>query len=301
MTDATTPITPARPSLFATIFRAMRTFVVQQPLGTLGALLVLVIGFAGIFAEWVAPYDPLAIDYAATFGAPSWQHWAGTDDFGRDILSRLIYGARTAMVISLASSLIGVTIGALLGVASAYFGGKVDFIIQRIMDIMLSFPIIVLALVVVAVLGKWPVLGIDLNLVFAIALPMVPKVARVIRSAALQVAVMPYVDAARALGFSHTRIVLRHMVPNLVAPFLILFTAYIAQAILLEAGLSFLGLGVTEPTPSWGLMLSGNASQFFLTAPWVVIFPGVAISLSVLGFNMYGDALRDWLDPKFKY
>lgn len=281
--------------------KAMRDFVVEQPLGTLGAILVLTIGLSGLFAKWVAPYDPVEINYIAIFEAPSWQHWAGTDDFGRDILSRLIYGARTAMIISLSASLLGCTVGALIGVSSAYFGGRVDFVLQRVMDILLSFPIIVLALVVVAVLGKRPVLGIDLNLIFAIAIPMVPKAARVIRSAALQVAVMPYVDAAKALGFSHRRIILRHMAPNLVAPFLILFTAYIAQAILLEAGLSFLGLGVTEPTPSWGLMLSGNASQFFLTAPWVVIFPGVAISLSVLGFNLYGDALRDWLDPKFKF
>ncbi len=298
---STSAANQSQPIFFGGLLKTVSTFVSQQPLGTVGALLVALIALSGVFAEWVAPYDPLSIDYAATFGAPSWQHWAGTDDFGRDILSRLIHGARTAMVISLSASFIGCTLGTLIGVTSAYFGGKVDFVIQRFMDILLSFPIIVMALVVVAVMDERPIMGIDLNLVLAIALPMIPKAARVIRSAALQVALMPYVDAARALGFSHTRIVVRHMLPNLVAPFLILFTAYIAQAILLEAGLSFLGLGVTEPTPSWGLMLSGNASQFFLTAPWVVIFPGVAISLSVLGFNLYGDALRDWLDPKFKY
>lgn len=289
------------PPLSTRITHAALQFIRQQPFGTLGALIILTIGFSGLFAGWVAPYDPLEINYFDTFAAPSRAHWAGTDEFGRDILSRMIYGARTAMIIALSASLLGCVSGSILGMASAYFGGRIDFIIQRIMDILLSFPIIVLALVVVAVLGRYPVAGVDLNLVVAIAIPMIPKSARVIRSAALQIAVMPYVDAARALGFSHSRIILRHMAPNLVAPFLILLTAYIAQAILLEAALSFLGLGVTEPTPAWGLMLSGNASQFFLTAPWVIIFPGLAISLSVFAFNLYGDALRDWLDPKFKY
>ncbi|HPD91377.1 MAG: ABC transporter permease [Rhodobacter sp.] len=289
------------PPLTARAWLAASQFVRQQPFGTLGALIIVAIGLSGLFAEWVAPYDPLEIDYFATFAPPSWEHWAGTDEFGRDILSRLIYGARTAMIISLSASTLGVVAGAILGMASAYFGGRIDFAIQRVMDILLSFPIIVLALVVVAVLGRFPVAGVDLNLVVAIAIPMIPKSARVIRAAALQVAVMPYVDAARALGFSHSRIILRHMAPNLVAPFLILFTAYVAQAILLEAALSFLGLGVTEPTPAWGLMLSGNATQFFMTAPWAIIFPGLAISLSVFAFNLYGDALRDWLDPKFKF
>jgi ABC-type dipeptide/oligopeptide/nickel transport systems, permease components len=289
------------PPLTTRAWQAASQFVRQQPFGTLGALIIVAIGLSGLFAEWVAPYDPLEIDYFATFAPPSWEHWAGTDEFGRDILSRLIYGARTAMIISLSASTLGVVAGAILGMASAYFGGRIDFTIQRIMDILLSFPIIVLALVVVAVLGRFPVAGVDLNLVVAIAIPMIPKSARVIRAAALQVAVMPYVDAARALGFSHRRIILRHMAPNLVAPFLILFTAYVAQAILLEAALSFLGLGVTEPTPAWGLMLSGNASQFFMTAPWAIVFPGLAISLSVFAFNLYGDALRDWLDPKFKF
>ena len=286
---------------FSKVAKGALLFVRQQPFGTLGAVIILVMSLSGVFAEWVAPYDPLEISFADTFLPPSLAHWAGTDEFGRDIFSRIIYGARTALLISIAASLIGCIIGGLVGIVSAYFGGRVDFFIQRVMDILLSFPIIVLALVVVAVLGQNLVLGIDINLVFAIAIPMIPKVARVIRAAALQIAVMPYVDAARALGFSHTRIVLRHMAPNLAAPFLILLTAYIAQAILLEAALSFLGLGVTEPTPAWGLMLSGNATQFFQTAPWAIVFPGLAISLSVFAFNLYGDALRDWLDPKFKF
>jgi peptide/nickel transport system permease protein len=275
-------------------------FCRQQPLGAISLVAIVVMLFAGVFAPWVAPYDPLAIDFAAVLAPPNFAHWAGTDAFGRDIFSRLVYGARTALVIGFASSLIGSTLGAAIGAISAYFGGRTDAIIQRVVDILLAFPIIVLALVVVAVLGKLVVFGIDVNLVFAIAIPIVPKVARVVRAAALGVCAMPYIDAARAAGYSHARILARHVAPNLAAPYLIMLTAYIAQAILLEASLSFLGLGVTEPTPAWGLMLSGNASDFYKQAPWMILFPGLAISVAVFAFNLFGDALRDWLDPKFK-
>ena len=171
-------------------------------------------------------------------------------------------------------------------------------IIQRIMDVLMSFPIIVLAIVVVAMLGKNMVMGVDLNLVIAIGLPMVPKVARVVRSSALAIRELPYIDAARSAGFSHLRIIFRHIIPNVVAPYLIMLTAFVAQAILAEASLSFLGLGVTEPTPSWGLMLSGAAADFYQQAPWMIVFPGVAISLAVFAFNLFGDSLRDWLDPE---
>jgi len=256
--------------------------------------------FAGIFSEWVSPYNPLDIDFAAILQAPSWDHWFGTDAYGRDIFSRVIWGARTALVIGFTSSFVGSTLGAMLGVASAYFGGKIDDWIQRVMDVLLAFPIIVLALVVVAALKTSIVFGIDMNLIIAIAIPILPRVERVVRAAALGVRVMPYVDAARAAGYSHRRIIFRHMAPNVVAPYLIMFTAFIAQAILAEASLSFLGLGVTEPTPAWGLMLSGNAADFFREAPWMIIFPGLAISLAVFAFNLFGDALRDWLDPRFK-
>jgi peptide/nickel transport system permease protein len=275
-------------------------FIVNQPLGALGLLVIIVMCLAAAFANLVAPYDPLTLDYVNLLAPPSGSHLLGTDSFGRDVFSRVIYGARTALAVGFLSSILGSTLGAIIGVASAYFGGRTDLVIQRIMDVLLSFPIIVLALTVVAVLGKNIVLGIDINLIIAIGTPMVPKVARVVRSSALAIRELPYIDAARAAGFSHTRIIFRHIVPNVVAPYLIMLTAYVAQAILLEASLSFLGLGVTEPTPAWGLMLSGAAIDFYQQAPWMIIFPGVAISLAVFAFNLFGDSLRDWLDPKIK-
>jgi len=275
-------------------------FCRQQPLGAISFAIICAMMIAGIFCEWVAPYDPLAIDFASLLAAPSWDHWCGTDAFGRDICSRLIYGSRTALVIGFTSSFVGSSVGAILGIASAYFGGRIDNWIQRVVDVLLAFPIIVLALVVVAAFGKVLLVGIDVNLIFAITIPIVPRVARVVRAAALSVRVMPYVDAARAAGYSHTRIIFRHMAPNVVAPYLIMLTAFVAQAILAEASLSFLGLGVQEPTAAWGLMLSGNAADFYRQAPWMILFPGVAISIAVFAFNLFGDSLRDYLDPRFK-
>ncbi|MCW5679777.1 MAG: ABC transporter permease [Xanthobacteraceae bacterium] len=290
---AAAPVLPKRQSTIALFCR-------QQPLGAISFVVICVMMFAGFFPWLVATHDPLGIDFSQILGAPSADHWFGTDAYGRDIFSRIIYGSRTALVIGFASSLLGSVLGAILGIASAYFGGRIDNWIQRFMDILLAFPIIVLALVVVAALRKTIIYGVDVNLIIAIAIPIIPRVARVVRSAALSVNVMPYIDAARAAGYTDTRIIFRHMAPNVVAPFLIMFTAFIAQAILLEASLSFLGLGVTEPTAAWGLMLSGNAQDFYREAPWMVIFPGLAISLAVFAFNLFGDSLRDFLDPRFK-
>ena len=274
----------------------------QQPLGAVSFVIILVMMFAGIFSPWVAPYDPLQISFdpAESLAPPSAAHWFGTDAYGRDIFSRIIYGSRTAMVIGFTSSFVGSTLGAVLGVASAYFGGKIDDWIQRFIDVLLAFPIIVLALVVVAAVRSAVIFDIDVNLIIAIAIPILPRVERVVRAAALSVRVMPYVDAARAAGYSNSRIIFRHMAPNVAAPYLIMLTAFIAQAILAEASLSFLGLGVTEPTAAWGLMLSGNAADFFDKAPWMILFPGMAISLAVFAFNPFGDSLRDYLDPRFK-
>jgi peptide/nickel transport system permease protein len=276
------------------------TFIRTQPLGFAGFIVILAYLVAAVGAAWIAPYDPEAIDFAAMLGAPNSEHWLGTDQFGRDVFSRIVYGARTALAVGILSSLFGCTLGAIIGAASGYWGGRIDMIIQRLVDIMLSFPIIVLAMVVVAVLGKRPLFGVDMNLVAAISLPIIPKMARIARSSTLSIVQMPFIDAARAAGYGDARIILRHILPNIVAPYLIMTTAFIAQAILLEASLSFLGLGVTEPTPAWGLMLSGASADFYRSAPWMILFPGLAITFAVFAFNMFGDSLRDWLDPKMR-
>lgn len=284
--------------------RTLLDFVRQQPLGSLGIVLIITMMLAAIFAQHVAPFNPEDVDFEASpafgGGAPSLAHPLGADAFGRDILSRLIYGARTALSIGFLSAFFGCSIGAIIGTSSAFFGGKVDLLVQRFIDLMLSFPIIVLAIIVIAVFPKSVVLGVDVNVIVAIAIPFIPKTARVIRSQALAVVTLPYVDAARTNGFSSMRIIFRHILPNVTAPFLILITAFIGQAILLEASLSYLGLGVVEPTPSWGLMLSGVNTDYYRTAPWMIIFPGLAVSIAVFSFNLFGDSLRDWLDPKLK-
>jgi peptide/nickel transport system permease protein len=250
---------------------------------------------ATIFAEMISPYDPEMISFESMLVPPSADHWMGTDAFGRDILTRIIYGARTALFVGFTAAFVGATLGLILGVASAYFGGFFDLVVQRLVDILMAFPLIVLALAVVATLGAGTV-----NVVIAITIPFIPQCARVVRSSALAIREIPYVDAARALGFSHSRIILRHMVPNVMAPYLIMVTTFVGHAILLEASLSYLGLGVQEPTAAWGLMLQGGAEEFAESAPWVPIFPGLAITLAVFGFNLFGDALRDLLDPRLR-
>ncbi len=270
-------------------------FTRQRPLGAVGAAIIGIMIAAAVLAGFVAPYDPLATDYATMLQAPSSFHWFGTDSFGRDVLTRIIYGSRTALWIGFASSFLGATLGALIGVTSAYFGGKIDLVLQRFMDLLLSFPLVILALVVVSLLGS----GMT-NVIFAITVPMVPRCALVVRSSALALREMPFVEAARALGFGPLHIIVRHMMPNVMAPYLIMLTAFLGQAILLEASLSFLGLGVTEPQAAWGLMLRGAAVEFAERAPWMAIYPGLAISLSVFAFNLFGDSLRDALDPKLR-
>jgi peptide/nickel transport system permease protein len=280
-----------RPSVWSRSLRFCR----RQPLGTFGLALVLIIAVTGIFAEALAPYNPTANDFAAMTEAPSLDHWLGTDQFGRDLLSRIIFGARTALIVGLSSAFVGGSLGLVLGVASAYIGGTIDMLMQRVFDIVMAFPLIILALAIVSIFGT----GVQ-NVIIAITIPLIPRCARVVRSAALVIREVPYVDAARACGFSAWRIILRHMVPNVMAPFLIMVTAFVGQAILAEASLSYLGLGVQEPVPAWGLMLQGGAEEYASTAPWIAIFPGVAIMLSVLGINLFGDALRDTLDPKLR-
>jgi peptide/nickel transport system permease protein len=285
----------AEPSAASTWWAVVRDFARRRALGAVGAAVVLIMMLLAVSADVLAPYDPLAVDFGAMLAAPSATHWLGTDAFGRDVLSRLIYGSRTALLVGFGAAVLGATLGAVLGVGSAYFGGLVDLYLQRLMDIFLSFPLIILALALVAILGN----SIP-NLIVAITIPMIPRAALVIRSSALTIREMPYVDAARAAGFGHLRIIMRHMLPNVVASYLIMLTAFLSQAILAESSLSFLGLGVQEPTPAWGLMLRGAAVDFAEAAPWMALFPGLAISLAVFAFNLFGDSLRDALDPKLR-
>jgi len=267
----------------------------KQPIGVAGLAVVVLMIFASVFAPWLTPYHPEYNDFANMLTAPNAEYILGTDQFGRDIFTRIIYGARTALFVGFTAATVGAVLGLVLGVASAYFGGIFDLVFQRVMDVFMAFPLIILALAVVATLGT----GTE-NVIIAITIPFVPQCARVVRSNALAIREIPYVDAARALGFGHARIILRHMAPNVMAPFLILFTAFVGQAILLEASLSYLGMGVQEPTPAWGLMLQGGAEEYAESAPWVAIWPGVAISLAVFGFNLFGDAVRDTLDPRLR-
>ena len=277
------------------LWRITTTFFRRQPVGAIGLVLVLLFGLAGIFADWIAPYNPTSNDFAAMTEAPSWAHWLGTDQLGRDLLSRILFGARTAFIVGLTSALVGGISGLVLGVGSAYFGGQIDLWLQRVIDIVISFPLIIMALAVVSVFGT----GVH-NVITAITIPLIPRCARVVRSSALAIREVPYVDAARALGYGHTRIILNHMVPNVMGPFLVIITSFVGQAILAEAALSYLGLGVQEPVPAWGLMLQGGAEEYASTAPWIAIFPGLAIMLTVFGINLFGDALRDILDPKLR-
>jgi peptide/nickel transport system permease protein len=277
---------------------AVRTavkFARTKPLGAAGALIIIGMLVVAASSGALAPYDPYAADYGAQFARPSVEHWFGTDEFGRDIMSRIMYGARIALFVGFTASFVGCTIGGLLGVISAYCGGKVDLFLERLMDILLAFPQLILALAIASILG--PAVQ---NVVIAISIPIIPRAARVVRATALSVKENVYVEAVQALGAAQRRVILRHIVPNVVAPYIILLTAQLGGAILAEAALSYLGLGAAEPTPSWGLMLSGSALSYAEKAPWIAIFPGIAISLGVFGFNLFGDSLRDALDPKLR-
>jgi peptide/nickel transport system permease protein len=275
--------------------QARRATWYKQPALMAGLIITLIIVIAAIAAPLITFYNPIGQNLTDALQGPSAAHWLGTDQFGRDIFSRLVFGARTAMIVGFGAAVGGGIIGMVLGVTSAYFGGWFDLVLQRIFDILMAFPLIILALAVVSVFGT----GV-FNVVIAITIPLIPRCGRVVRASALAVRQVPYVDAARALGFGHARIVLCHMVPNVLAPFLILLSAFVGQAILAEASLSYLGLGVQEPVAAWGLMLQGSAEDYATTAPWIAIFPGLAIVLTVLGASLFGDALRDAIDPKLR-
>jgi peptide/nickel transport system permease protein len=270
------------------------TFVAQQHvLGTIGLVIMVVFVLTAAFADLICRYDPPSVDSVHALAAPSLQHWMGTDSFGRDVWSRIIHGARISLAVGIGSTLLGSSFGVMIGLASGYLSGWVDLLFQRLIDILQALPLLVLALVMTAALG--PSLP---NVIIAIAIPLIPSVARVIRANTLALRELPFVEAAKSIGMSELRIALRHVLPNTLAPLIVLATAQLGSTILTEASLSFLGLGIPEPYPSWGRMLSESAAEYVRTAPWLVIFPGIAISLAVFGTNLLGDALRDVLDPR---
>lgn len=294
LTDATPPVA-ATEDISESLWSRLRYYAAAHPLGMVGAFIMLVFVFAAAFAPWLTSYDPIGTNPAVALSPPSYAHIFGADAMGRDIYARIVYGARISLAVGLGSTLLGSIFGVALGLASGYVGGWVDLVIQRIVDVLQAVPLLVLALVMAASLGP----ALD-NTMIAIAMPLIPYTARVIRSNTLVLREQPFVEAARAVGMSEFRIAVRHVLPNTVAPLIVIATAQLGAAILTEASLSFLGLGVPEPHPSWGRMLSESAAEYVRVAPWLVIFPGVAISLAVFGTNLFGDALRDILDPRLR-
>jgi len=272
---------------------AVRFFIRRYPLGAAGAVIMAILLFVASFAPYITVYDPLSTNAAASLARPSLQHWLGCDFMGRDLYSRIIFGARISLEVATGSMLLGTTVGVTVGLLSGYLLGWFDLITQRFLEIMQSLPLLVMAIIMAAALG--PSMR---NTILAIAFVLVPSVARVIRANTLSLREQPFVEAAKAIGMSETRIAIRHVLPNTLAPLIVLATAQFGATILIEAALSFLGLGVPEPHPSWGRMLSESAAEYVRTAPWLVIFPGAAISFVVFGTNLFGDALRDLLDPR---
>lgn len=281
---------PTRP-----IHRKLIRFVTKKPLGAIGAFLIGLMVFSAMFAELVSPYGPYQQHLIDSLAPPGAQYLLGADNFGRDMLSRIIHGSRISLYVGIGSVVLGSFSGAFLGLVSGYFGGKFDSLMLRLMDIMMAFPSLVLALAIVATLGPSAT-----NAMLAIAVTLIPREVRVIRSAALGIKQNEYITASVALGATTMRIIMRHMLPNCMAVWLVLASAELGNAILVESSLSFLGLGTPPPTPSWGSMLAGDSRRYLETAPWLSIYPGLAISAAVFGFNLFGDALRDVLDPRLR-
>ena len=271
----------------------LRFLARRYPLGAIGAVIMALCVFAAAFAPYITIYDPLSTNAALSLARPSAQHWLGCDFMGRDVYSRIVYGARISLAVGIGSMGLGITCGVLIGLTSGYLGGWVDLAAQRLIDILQSLPLLVMALLMTASLG--PSLR---NTIIAISIALIPSSARVVRANTLSLREQPFVESAKAIGMSEFRIAFRHVLPNTLAPLIVLATAQLGATILIEATLSFLGLGVPEPHPSWGRMLSESAAEYVRTAPWLVIFPGLAISLVVFGTNLFGDALRDILDPR---
>ncbi len=281
--------------VYSRVLSGVIDFSRRKPLGAIGGGILLILVLIAIFSPLISPHDPYQIRGNAILQSPGGEFWLGADSLGRDVLSRLFYGGRISLYVGLVSIAIGITAGSFLGAVSAYFGGKVDLIVQRFVDAFIAFPGIILGLAIMAVLGS----SVN-NIIFALILVLAPSAIRTIRSQALAVKEMDYVLAARAMGAGDMRIVIRHIIPNCMAIFIILFTLNLGYAIIVEATLTFLGVGVPPDVPSWGGMLAEGGIAYLRDAPWLAIAPGIALSLAVFGVNLLGDALRDVLDPRLR-
>jgi ABC-type dipeptide/oligopeptide/nickel transport system permease subunit len=291
--DRTVPVNQL--SLGRGLWQGARDFAKTSPIGAAAASFLVILVLVAIFAEQIAPYHPLEADFAAMRQAPSAEHWLGTDNLGRDVLSRLIFGARISLSVAILSALLSKSIGLAWGVTTGYVGKGFDLASQRVVDVLLAFPGIILSMLLLAALG-----GGFGTVVVAITLLGIAGTVRVIRSVVLSVKEMAFVESARAIGAPNWRIMAHHVAPQCIAPILVLTSASLGAAIFAEAALSFLGLGIPQPIPSWGNMLGGVLSNQFRPQWWLVIFPGLTITLAILAFNLVGDALRDHLDPKLR-
>lgn len=267
----------------------------HKPLGAAGCGIIVLFVLVAILAPVVSPYDPLELHDDHRFEPPGAQFLLGTDNFGRDIFSRVLYGTRIALYVSVTSVVLGQLAGTAIGLLSGYIGGKVDALVQRVVDVLMSFPVIILALAIMTALGP----SVN-NVILTLTIVQAPRSSRLLRSVALSIKETQYIEAALAMGCSHGRVIVSHLFPQCIAPLIVVATAEMAQAVLLEASLSFLGAGAPPPTPSWGAMLSGAGRSYLLQTPWLAVFPGLAITVVVFGVNMFGDALRDILDPRLR-
>ncbi len=290
------------PGVFATlrpkrtVWQSIRFFATRKPLGTFGAVVAIILVLVAASAD-LAPHDPYRTNVATgdQYSNPSAEYWFGTDHLARDVFSRIVHGARVSLYVGVLSALMGSSIGLVVGVASVQLGGKVDLVVQRFVDAMMAFPGLILAIAIMSALGA----SVN-NVIIALTVAFIPSTARIVRSQSLAITEMDYVLAARAVGAGNTRIMLKHIIPNIFALYLVVFTFYIGGAIISEAGLSFLGVGSPIDTPSWGGMLSGATRQYISLAPWLAVFPGLAIFVVVFAWNVLGDALRDVLDPRLR-